>query len=76
MVLLVPAGVGANAVLAHQLTALMWAAGYGRTETVQALLAAGARTDLKDDRGKTALDIAREGNFPDTAKLLEAASKS
>ena len=62
--------------LAHKLTALMWAAGYGRTETVQALLAAGAKPELKDDRGKTALDIAREGNFPETAKLLEAALKS
>jgi hypothetical protein len=54
----------------------MWAAGYGKTETVQALLAAGAKAELKDDRGKTALDIAREGNFPDTVKLLEGASKS
>ena len=58
---------------AHELTALMWAAGYGKTDTVQALLAAGAKPELKDDRGKTALDIAREGNFPDTVKLLEAA---
>jgi len=74
--LLLKAGVDANAILAHQLTALMWAAGYGRTETVQALLAAGAKVGLKDDRGKTALDIAREGNFPDTVKLLESALKS
>lgn len=71
--LLLKAGVDANAVLAHQLTALMWAAGYGKTETVRALLAAGAKPGLKDDRGKTALDIAREANFPDTAKVLEAA---
>ena len=76
VLLLLKAGVDANAVLAHQLTALMWAAGYGRTETVQALLAAGAKAGLKDDRGKTALDIAREGNFPDTVKLLESALKS
>ena len=54
----------------------MWAAGYGHTETVRSLLAAGARADLKDDRHKTALDIAREGNFSETMKVLEAASKS
>jgi ankyrin repeat protein len=54
----------------------MWAAGYGQSDTVRALLAAGARTDLRDDRGKTALDIARDSNFPDTVKLLQAAVKS
>ncbi len=65
-----------NAIYVHNLTALMWAAGYGKTETVQALLAAGASAELKDDRGKTALEIAREGNFPDTVKLLEDAVRS
>jgi ankyrin repeat protein len=54
----------------------MWAAGYGHSDTVRALLVAGARADVKDDRGKTALDIARDGNFPDTVKLLEAPVKS
>jgi ankyrin repeat protein len=54
----------------------MWAAGYGQSETVKVLLDAGARADLKDDRGKTALDIAREGNFPDTVKLLQAALRT
>ena len=63
-------------VYAHSLTALMWAAGYGHTQTVRSLLAAGARADLKDDRGKTAIDIAREGNFSETMKVLEAAMKS
>src|SRR5436190_16594015 len=58
--LLIDAGVDPNAVYANDLTALMWAAGYGRAETVKLLLAAGAKADLKDNRGKTALDIARE----------------
>jgi ankyrin repeat protein len=49
----------------------MWAAGYGHSDTVRALLAEGARTDLRDDRGKTALDIARDGNFSETVRLLE-----
>jgi hypothetical protein len=35
----------------------------------------GAQAQPKDDRGKTALDIARDGNFPATAKLLEAAAR-
>ncbi len=49
----------------------MWAAGYGRDEVVKVLLAAGARTEPRDDRGKTAADIAREGGFAATVSLLE-----
>ena len=71
--MLLAKGVDANAVYANDLTALMWAAGFGKTATVKALLDAGARADLKDNRGKTALDIAREGKFDETAKLLENA---
>ena len=71
VVLLLRAGVDPNAIYVHDLTALMWAAGYGKTDTVRALLAAGASAELKDDRGKTALEIAREGNFVETVKLLE-----
>ena len=68
----------------HQLAALAAAGyhavapdmrGYGQTDAVRALLAAGARADLHDDRGKAALDIARAGNFPETVKLLEATAK-
>src|SRR5262249_19711757 len=73
VLLLVKAGVDPNAVYAHDLTALMWAAGYGKSATVKALLQAGARPDLKDDRGKTSLDLPREAKDPDTVKLLEAA---
>lgn len=75
VVLLLKAGIDPNALYAHELTALMWAAGYGHTDTVKALLDAGARADLKDDRGKSALDIAREGNFAATVRLLEAAAR-
>jgi uncharacterized protein len=76
VLLLLKAGVDPNAIYAHDLTALMWAAGYGKTETVKALLDAGAKTAPKDDRGKTALDIAREGKYDATAKLLEGAGGS
>jgi ankyrin repeat protein len=63
-------GVDPNAVYHNDLTALMWAAGFGKTSTVRALLDAGARADVKDDRGKTAIDMAREGKYDDTVKLL------
>ena len=76
MQILLQTGVNPNAIYAHSLTALMWAAGYGQADTVRSLLAAGARADLKDDRDKTALDIAREGNFYETIKVLETALKS
>src|SRR5689334_4541730 len=68
-------GVDANGVYKNDLTALMWAAGYGRIDAARALLEAGARTDLKDNRGKTATDIARDGGFSETAALLEGWKK-
>ena len=51
----------------------MWAAGYGRVDTMRALLDAGARTELTDDRGLTARDIASAQKEPDAARLLELA---
>jgi hypothetical protein len=68
--LLLDKGVDPNAVYANDLTALMWAAGYGQTEAVKTLLAAGAKTSLKDNRGKTAADIASEAKHEETARLL------
>ena len=62
-----------NATYGNDLTALMWAAGFGKTDTVRALLAAGADPKRKDNRGKTASDIAREQNFAETAAVLDAA---
>lgn len=70
--LLLARGVDPNAVYEHGLTALMWAAGYGRVDTMRALLDAGARADPKDDRGKTAIDIARENNQPAAVSTLES----
>jgi uncharacterized protein len=65
-------GVDANAVYRNDLTALMWAAGYGNNDAVKVLLDAGARVDLKDNRGKTAADIARERGYAETVTLLDA----
>ncbi len=48
-----------NATYDHGLTALMWAAGQGHVGTVKMLLARGADLALRDDRGFTALDIAK-----------------
>jgi ankyrin repeat protein len=70
--LFIAKGVNPNTLYEHELTALMWAAGGGHAETVRALLDAGANTGLKDDRGKTAADIARELKFEDVAKLIES----
>ena len=74
--LLIARGVDPNAVYEHGLTALMWAAGYGRVDTMRALLEAGARADPKDDRGKTAIDIARENNQPAAVAVLESAPRA
>ena len=71
-------GVDANRRYAHGLTALMWAAGYDASAgvddvdvTIKTLIDHGAAIDLKDDRGKTAADIARGLGHERAAKLLE-----
>ena len=48
----------------------MWAAGYGKTEVIKTLLAAGADSQLKDNRGMTAQDIANKEGFTEVAKLI------
>ena len=55
-------------------TALFLAAATGRTEVVRYLIEHGARTDLKDDAGKTALDLLQgrgEGGRTDDARTKE-----
>ena len=75
---LLQAGVDVNRRYAHGLTALMWAAGYDASAgvddvdaTIKTLIEHGAALDLKDDRGKTAADIARGLGRERAAKLLE-----
>lgn len=68
--LLLDRGVPVDAPHANQLTALMWAAGGGSATTVDLLLARGARTDLRDDRGLRAEDIAREAGHAAIAQRL------
>jgi uncharacterized protein len=76
--LLLQAGVDVNRRYVHGLTALMWAAGYDASagvddvdSTIKTLIEHGAAPDLKDDRGKTAADIARGLGHERAAKLLE-----
>lgn len=73
--LLLARGIDPNAMYANNLTALMWAAGSGHTTTVEALLKAGARVDARDDRGKSANDMASDKPFPDTVRVLEVAAR-
>ena len=56
-------------------TALMWAAQEGHFEVVELLLARGARADLRDERGRTASDMARRQGHVDVLAELEAARK-
>jgi ankyrin repeat protein len=53
----------------------MWAAGYGHADTARALIEAGARVDAVDNRGKSALDMAREFKHAQTVDVLEQARR-
>jgi ankyrin repeat protein len=77
---LLDAGVDVNARYGGQLTALMWASGFPdltptdhAVATVRLLIAHGAKLDLVDDRGRSALMTAAALNRFDTAKALLAA---
>ena len=70
--MLLDAGVDVNKLYKNDLTALMWAAGYGKADTVRLLLEKGADPGLKDNRGKTARQIAAEAKHKLVAELLAA----
>lgn len=72
--ILLGAGVDVNRQYKNDLTALMWAAGYGKYDTVRLLLEKkGADPNLKDNRGKTARQMAADAKHQSVAELLAAA---
>jgi ankyrin repeat protein len=68
---LLAAGVTVNARLHNDLTLLMWAAPYGQVAMVNYLLEQGADKNAKDNRGQTALDLAREAKQDAVVPLLQ-----
>ena len=65
------AGALVDAAYIDALTPLMWAAGQGHTETVRLLLAKGANKTLKDDRGLSAMDMAKAAGHTQIVNLLQ-----
>ncbi|MBV9394442.1 MAG: ankyrin repeat domain-containing protein [Methylobacteriaceae bacterium] len=76
---LIEAGVDVNRKYDHGLTALMWAAGYADgagiddiKQVLALLIARGAALEGRDDRGKSAIEIARDLGHSDIADFLSA----
>ncbi|HTL25983.1 MAG TPA: ankyrin repeat domain-containing protein, partial [Burkholderiales bacterium] len=69
--LLFDSGVDVNTPHDNDLTLLMWAAAYGRADTVRFLLARGAKPEARDNRGQTAREMAIAGGHLATAQLLQ-----
>ncbi len=72
--LLLRQGVGADTVGRHSRTPLMVAAGYGRTDTVQALVQAGAQVRAQSQWGATARIVAALNGHEAVVRKLDAAS--
>jgi uncharacterized protein len=72
---LINAGAKIDAAYADALTPLMWAAGQGHLDTVKLLIEKGANAALKDDRGLTALEIARTNKKTDVLDYLSSLKK-
>jgi ankyrin repeat protein len=78
---LIEAGVDVNRSYEHGLNALMWAAGYADgagiediKQVIALLIAHGAALDMRDDRGHTAYEIARDLGHREVADFLRAQS--
>ena len=53
------------------LTALHWSAMNNRTDAIRLLLENGASTTIKDKKGRTPIDVARENNHQKAVLLLQ-----
>ena len=58
------------------MTPLMYAARYNKVEIVKLLLANGAKSNIKDDKGFTALRHAELSNATETIEILKAHKKA
>lgn len=58
------------------MTPLMYAARYNKVEIVKLLLANGAKSNVKDDKGFTALKHAELSNASETIEVLKAHKKA
>ena len=66
-------GIPINAVNIYGYTPLMEAAVRGHSEIVRVLIKNGARIDLKDNNGKTALQMAESNNHREVIQILKSA---
>ena len=55
----------------HGQTALHWSAMNNSTDAIQLLLENGASTTIKDKKGRTPIDVARENNHQKAVLLLQ-----
>jgi len=69
--ILLEAGANVDAVDKNSNTALHYAAGYGQKECVEMLIKHGASGTLRNQDGKTPMDVAKLNNQTEVSKILE-----
>ncbi len=67
---MIEAGLDVNVIGLHGRTALMAAAKFDRLDTVKLLLKNGARIDVKNEAGETALQVAQENSTNEIVQLI------
>ena len=69
--LLIANGANVDAQTEFKFTALHCACNTGQASIIESLLKAGADASIKDENGRTALDLAKRGNHTECIKLME-----
>nr|MBX2886412.1 ankyrin repeat domain-containing protein [Granulosicoccus sp.] len=72
MKFLIERGADVNVANINGDTALIDAAYFGRNENLELLLENGAKPEMKNKQGLTAMDVAKKNEHKSTVKLLEA----